>query len=65
MTITEQLKAKTEALRSIQNYIEKLRELRQEYLGPRDDLDDVNMFIEQQINNYKQLVKDLRKQHGE
>jgi mannitol-specific phosphotransferase system IIBC component len=60
VTITEQLKAKAEALRTVQQYINELQKLE-----PSPGLIEVNKFIEQQINNYKQLVQDLRKQHGE
>lgn len=60
MTITEQLKSKTEALRTVQQYISELQKVM-----PSQSLVEVNLFIENQINNYKQLVQDLRKQHGE
>lgn len=65
MTITEQLKAKAEALRTVQAYIDELRSIRGSGDEAQDELLEVAIFIEQQINNYKQLVQDLRKQHGE
>lgn len=57
MDITKQLQAKAQALRSVQAYIKELQKLNIQ------DLEEVNKYIESQINSYKQLVKDLN--HGQ
>lgn len=47
------IKAKVSSLRLVQDYIKELQKLN------INDIDEVNKFIESQINNYKQLVKTL------
>ncbi len=69
MTIPEQLKTKVEVLKNIQEYISHLKQQR-EYnkdngLPTIEETEAIEKYIEEIINNYKQLVQDLRKQHGE
>lgn len=59
MLIRDQLLAKTEALRSVQSYCQELRKLRAQGIGTYDEVLEVERYIEQQINGYKQLVKEL------
>lgn len=53
MDVSQQIKSKVHALRSVQDYINELKKLN------INDIDEVNKFIESQIAGYKQLILDL------
>lgn len=57
MITSETIKAKVESIRSVIAYIDELKKH-----SPVPELEMVRSFAEQQINNYKQLVKDLNNQ---
>lgn len=63
MTITEQLKSKAEALRTVQLYVEELKKTRSSN-KLEDELEEVSRFISGMIESYKQLVVELRSTTG-
>jgi hypothetical protein len=56
MDVQSQFQIRTDALRGVQNYIKELQKLN------INDVEEVNKFIEAQISNYKELVKELNSQ---
>lgn len=59
MTVEEQIKAKVHQLRTIQAFIDELKKLREIGQPSHDELLDVEKFVNGQIENYKQLVRDI------
>ena len=59
INVSDQLKLKVDALRTVYRYCDELKKLRDKGLTPHDELIEIQRFIDAQINNYKELVKEL------
>lgn len=61
INLEQDLKSRYRALKTVQEFINELKHLRQVGAPSKDELLDIEKFIEGQINSYKQLVLDINK----
>ena len=62
MTLTEQFKSKSDALKSVLAYCEELKKLRQVGLSNINEIEEIEKYINNQIQSYKDLVKELNEE---
>lgn len=62
INLEQDLKSRYRALKAVQEFINELKHLRQIGNPSKDELLDIDKFIEGLINNYRQLAKDVNSQ---
>lgn len=62
INLEQDLKSRYRALKTVQEFINELKHLRQIGNKSQDELLDIDKFIDGLINSYKQLIRDVNSQ---